>query len=370
MASANIRMIQAGAVPVIAKLCRIAKIREIVNQLVKWDEAISRVSPGILIESLIICILCGRKALWKVEQFWAKQDMTAVFRGHLTLEQVNDDAYGHALDKLAEISQETLVSLVGVTLLHAHAMGIRFVHFDTTSKSVQGAYEEEATGDFDVNRGHSKDLRPDLKQFKIGAAVQENGLPIMGQLLSGNTADVTWNPEAAVEMQKFFTEKGYRDVIFVADCALVSTEGLNKLARQGVQFISRLPETFALAQTLKDEAWVTGQWEDLGTVTDSSEAERARYSVYSTRRELAGREYGFLVVHSSHLESRKEKTLQRQFAKRKATLQKEAAALSDRPFACEDDARIALEEWRADTLKQGFHVEGAVECKTAHRHAH
>ncbi|MBM7868485.1 hypothetical protein GTO89_16635 [Heliobacterium gestii] len=109
----------------------------------------------------------------------------------MTLDQVNADAYGHALDKLAEISQEILVSLVGVTLLHVHAQGIRFVHFDTTSKSVQDAYEEEPTSDFDVNQGHIKDLRPDLKQFKIGAAVQENGLPIIGQLLSGNTADVT-----------------------------------------------------------------------------------------------------------------------------------------------------------------------------------
>ena len=34
-------------------------------------------------------------------------------------------------------------------------------------------------GDFKINNGHSKDYRPDLKQFKVGAAVQQDGLPMM-----------------------------------------------------------------------------------------------------------------------------------------------------------------------------------------------
>lgn len=76
----------------------------------------------------------------------------------------------------------------------------------------------------------------------------------MGELLPGNKLDVHWNPDSALKMQQLFSEQGFKDVIFVSDCALVSTEGLQKIGKD-VQFISRLPETFALANELQQRAW-------------------------------------------------------------------------------------------------------------------
>ena len=46
--------------------------------------------------------------------------------------------------------------------------------------------------------GFSKDNHPELKQFKIGTAVQQQGLPVMGELLAGNKADAEWNPETVL----------------------------------------------------------------------------------------------------------------------------------------------------------------------------
>jgi hypothetical protein len=48
--------------------------------MVNWNEANAKISPGMLIESLVICIICGRKPLWKVEQFWARQDLKLLFQ--------------------------------------------------------------------------------------------------------------------------------------------------------------------------------------------------------------------------------------------------------------------------------------------------
>ncbi|WP_460001480.1 DUF4277 domain-containing protein [Paradesulfitobacterium aromaticivorans] len=110
---------------------------------------------------LVICILCGRKPLWKIEQFWAQQDLPSLFADvELSVEQLNDDAYGHALDKLAEVSMEQLVSTVSLSLLQAHSLGINVVHFDTTSKSVQGAYTGQAHDEFEINHGFSKVCAP------------------------------------------------------------------------------------------------------------------------------------------------------------------------------------------------------------------
>ncbi|WP_286980951.1 hypothetical protein [Pseudothermotoga sp.] len=75
----DITTVSPGAVPVITKLCRTAKIGKIVNQMVHWNENNSKISPGLLIESLIVCIICGRKPLWKVEEFWAKQNPETAF---------------------------------------------------------------------------------------------------------------------------------------------------------------------------------------------------------------------------------------------------------------------------------------------------
>lgn len=66
---AELKTFRAGSVPVATALCREAKIAYTVNQIVQWKEANAKVSPGLIIETLVICILCGRKPLWKLELF-------------------------------------------------------------------------------------------------------------------------------------------------------------------------------------------------------------------------------------------------------------------------------------------------------------
>ncbi|WP_207708798.1 DUF4277 domain-containing protein [Heliobacterium mobile] len=134
--SFNLKVTQTGAVPIITKLCQIAAIKETVNHIVSWKENIAKISPGLLIEMLVISILCGRRPLWKVHQFWAQQDLRLLFEEEVTLEPLNDDAFGHVLDKLAEVKMEQIVNIVSLTLLRAHAIDICTIHFDTTSKAV------------------------------------------------------------------------------------------------------------------------------------------------------------------------------------------------------------------------------------------
>ena len=354
-----ITTVNPGAVPVITMLCRTAKIGEIVNQMVEWDEDRSKISPGLLIESLIVCIFCGRKPLWRVEEFWAKQDLKLLFDGvDVTVDQLNDDAYGRALDKLSEVKMEELVNLCSLVMLTAHDLNISTIHLDTTTKSVQGAYENDAFGDFLITYGHSKDHRPDLKQFKIGAAVQENGHPVMGQIFSGNKSDKVWNPEAVLKMSEFFNKKGYKDIVFVSDCAIVSTDSLNELSRKHIQFISRLPETFNLAQELKDLAWQTDNWNDIGPLSDAKTA--ANYKTFAIQRELDGRKYDFVVVYSSVLDAKKEKTLKKRIAKQKEELQKLAKDLAKQKFACAPDAETALKKFQAKAEEMGFTIQGEI----------
>jgi len=139
-------------------------------------------------------------------------------------------------------------------MLQYHGLDIVLTHSDTTSVSVEGVYpmnEDDETSIqspseelFRINHGHSKDYRSDLKPFKIGLSVQEDGFPISGDLLSGNASVQKWNPRTVEELSSMLSENGYEDVIFLADSALISTESLHNFALRNIQFISRIPETF------------------------------------------------------------------------------------------------------------------------------
>jgi transposase len=347
-------------VPVIISLCRTARIAEIVNRMVEWNEANTKVSPGILIEALVVCIMCGRKPLWKVEQFWADQDLGLLFHGiDLTsYHQLNDDALGRALDRLAEVDMKELVSFASLALLTAHNLSISSIHLDTTTKSVQGAYEDDSHDQFKIEYAYGKDHRTDLKKFKIGVAIQQQGLPVFSELLAGKKPDTEWNPEAVLEMEKYFENKGYKDIVFVSDCVLVTTESLRRLAKERIQFISRLPETFNLAGELKNQAWEKNDWHDLGPLSASDSKKAASYKTYPTRAKLDGRMYDFVVVQSSSLEMRKEKTLARRIKVQKEELEKESKGLATQDFACEPDARSAMEELVAKAATLGFQVQG------------
>lgn len=82
-------------------------------------------------------------------------------------------------------------------------------------------------------------------------------------------------------MFEFFDKKGFKDVVFVSDCAIVSTDSLSKLAGKQIQFISRLPETFTLAQELKDLAWQTSNWNEIGPLRDARKAANYKTLVLS-----------------------------------------------------------------------------------------
>ncbi|MDN5348471.1 MAG: hypothetical protein PWP65_2036 [Clostridia bacterium] len=132
----------------------------------------------------------------------------------------------------------------------------------------------------------------------------------MGQSLNGNTSDKTWYPGVIEELVETFGPEKLKEIIFVADCALVTNDNLALLAlredKPGFKFISRLPETFALAEGVKAEAFRLGEWMEIGTLSQKKGA--AYYQSHGFVREIDGRAYRLIVVHSSALDQRKEKS--------------------------------------------------------------
>lgn len=71
------KILNAGAAPLVAAFCREIKLRDI-DEMVTWDPKQCRLSPGTLIEALVINVLTARKPLYRVEEFYREMNQRAL----------------------------------------------------------------------------------------------------------------------------------------------------------------------------------------------------------------------------------------------------------------------------------------------------
>ena len=339
-----------GASGYVAEVCRQLNICRMVNNLVDWDPTQCKRSPGTLTVALVLNMLSGRRPLYRVWEAFERLDLPVLFDEPVELEDLNDDALGRTLDKLYDSGNlKLLIHSAALRAVNSLPLGVRSVHADTTSISLAGRYEwteaDKAAHEsnperslLNITHGYSKDHRPDLRQFVYGLVVSGEGLPLMGDVRSGNTSDKAWNLEMLSEIQTSFLDP--QRVIYVADSALITPDNLAKMAEHRMRFVSRLPETYKLAAQLKDQAFKKGVWEPIGRLAQSEKG--AVYHAQSFIERLEGRTYRFVVVHSSAKDTRKTKTLQKQVAREGARLEKAKKALEKKAFNCREDAERAL----------------------------
>jgi transposase len=165
------------------------------------------------------------------------------------------------------------------------------------------------------------------------------------------------------------SENGYKNIIFVADSALISTESLKNFVLSDLQFISRFPETFNLAEELKLEAWEQTVWETIGILAKEPKG-AAFYMAWRTEREIEGDVFGFTVVFSSKLAKRKEKTLENNVKNSETTLKRHSKELVKIEYACEADAMKEGQRLQKNADKKGFSNELEIEKREKKRYSH
>ncbi len=333
----KVNILSAGAAPLVAAFCREIKLRDTIDDMVTWDPKQCRLSPGTLLEALVINVLVARKPLYRVEEFYSEMNLNVIFGEEITADGFNDDALGRALTKLAKAHPNRVYLALALSAIKVHQVKTRTVHADTTSISVAGEYEQsdEDSDLLDITHGYSKDHRPDLKQFLYGLITTSEGIPIFGELRDGNMSDKAWNKDVLERLQIMLPDDNGQS-IYVADSALVTNDNLALMSDKEIPFISRLSETFAISAELKQWAWTENQWQHLGSFVEKKNA--AVYQVQSTVRELNGQKYRFIIVHSSSLDKRKEKSIDKKIDIKKKEMIEGCNALAKREFYCEADA--------------------------------
>ncbi|HEY1965456.1 MAG TPA: IS1634 family transposase [Acidobacteriaceae bacterium] len=108
--------------------------------------------------------------------------------------------------------------------------------YDLTSSYVEGAAEKNPM----MQRGYSRDHRPDCKQLVIALVVNAEGFPLSYETFDGNRADVT-SLEAVVRMVERKYGKARR--VWVFDRGIVSEQNLAMLRRRGGQYLVGTPRS-------------------------------------------------------------------------------------------------------------------------------
>jgi len=352
-----------GPAPVIKEVSDEIGIRDVIDDLTSWDASQCKRSPGQRITSLIMNTLENRSLLYKMENYMEQKDVEKLFGEDVEAAHFNDDALGRALDKLSEAGPAKLFGSVVSRVLIDEDLRIDSLHGDTTSVSVQGEFPDAVQETLNITHGHSKDKRPDLKQFKYGLVVTPDGVPVEGTVDGGGESDKTWNDELLERLGKRLPE-GNEMPIYVADSQLVTKPNLNRLDEMEIDFISRLPGNYNLDDELKKEAVTEETFTEVGTLSDRKDA--AKYRICPFKRDLYGKTYRFLVVHSSSLAERKNGAVEYELQEEKEEITDEKQALEKKEFACRPDAGEALEEFIEEYTSLLFEVTGEV-CKEEKR---
>ena len=323
------------------------------------------VDAGTIVLGLVLDTLSGRSPLYRLEEFFAQQDLELLLGQTVPAHAFNDDAVGRVLDRLYDFGTMKLFTACAVRAAARFGLECRYVHFDTTSRSVWGDYEfiEEQDVPFRVTYGYSKDKRPDLKQFVLSLLCVDRAIPLWGKPEDGNASDKTLNTTLLSEITQLLARYGVQPgaYIYIADAALVTAENLAALEK--TLFITRLPATYSECGRVIAEAVAHNTWEEVGVLAQTSPTTHRPGTFYKVAEgsvTLYGKAYRAVVVHSSSQDQRRQKRLEREIQTSCATCEATLREATQQEYFCQADAEAAAAKLRG--LPSAYHeVEVRVE---------
>ena len=236
-----------GALPVVDLFLRRAGLeRLLARYLPSGDRRVAlpaAVAVGLLVRNLCV----AREPLYGLGEWAERFEPALLGLGAGESELLNDDRVGRALDQLFDADRASLLMELMLGVIAEFGVDCSQLHNDSTSICLHGAYaaadgrERGGKPTAAAALGHSKDHRPDLKQFVLTLTVSADGaVPLAHRLLDGNVTDdqthiATW--DGLVELT------GRSDFLYVADSKLATRQQMTHIHCRGGRFVSVLPRS-------------------------------------------------------------------------------------------------------------------------------
>ncbi len=203
------------------------------------------IAVGLLVRNLCI----AREPLYGLREWAERYDPELLGLATDETALLNDDRVGRALDQLFDSDRASLLTELMLGVIAEFEVDCSQLHNDSTSITLHGDYHQ-ADGRQRAGKptaaaalGHSKDHRPDLKQFVLTLTVSADGaVPLAHRLLDGNVTDDqthidTW--DGLVQLV------GRPDFLYVAESKLATREQMSHIDSRGGRFASILPRSRA-----------------------------------------------------------------------------------------------------------------------------
>jgi transposase len=340
--------------PLVLGVLRRLKVASLIDDLIPPHPA-HVLSTGRGVEAMVLAIMDGDHALYKVGQRLEERGMLALLQSGVTRASLHDYRLGHILDALFVANLNKVFSAIALQALEVYALPTPWLHQDTTTLALYGAYKDDpqTAGAPRPAYGHSKDGRDDLKQVLLSLGVSgDGGIPLRLGVRDGNRSDSVETPLAIEECLALGLE-GVRGI--VADSKAYSRRTLGVCLEHKIDLVTLVPRTCAVRQEL--EAWGRQQaalplvLEKPGRTKDEAPRRWHGQSVicpveveYSDGR-IVLEALRFVVVHSSQLAHQQTQTYASGQAKEAEAVADHVTQVQARWFACLPDAEAAMAEY-------------------------
>ena len=198
---------------------------------------------------LIINLALGKQPLYELEQWVRSLDLRPLGYQDVPKVKMNDDRFGRALDKLYQTDRASLMTRLVMDVVKAFDLKLHQIHNDSTTLKSYGKYPGRTETGFELQRGHSKDHRPDLKQLVYSLSLCSDGaVPVHQKTYSGNRTDDTTHIETWNTLRRIQPKA---DFLYVADAKLCTDKQLHYIVRRGGRVLTIMPETWAEVPAFK-----------------------------------------------------------------------------------------------------------------------
>lgn len=344
-----------GHLPIVKQYAKQINLVETIDAIVQNE---MQVSPGLTVLAMVLDTLSGRSPLYRLQGFFEDKDTELLLGEAVDPGAFADHNVSRVLDSLYQTGTSKIFSQIAQNAIGAFALDTGCAHYDTTSISVFGDYDWQDPP-FNITYGHSKDKRPDLKQFLLEMLCVDRDVPVIGATRSGNASDKKLNNELLGGISTHMNRNGIDPgaFIYVADSAMVTRDNLKQAKENHIHFLSRLPANFSHCDRVIQQAVAADddQWINVGILAKTpatSKRPAAHYRVFETRISLHGTEYRAVVVHSSAHDKRRHKRIDRLLNQKHEELSAAVKEATGSDFFCQADARLAAE-------KLSMHAKGS-----------
>jgi len=347
--------------PLILGVVRKLDIATIIDGLIPPNPA-NVLSCGRGVEALILAVLDGHHALYKVGTRLDERGILPLLQDGIGKAALNDYRLGQILEALFAANVNRVFGALALKALEVYAIPTPWLHQDTTTITLYGAYEEEthpgAQGTPEATvpvpprpaYGYNKDGHPDLKQVLLSLGVSnDGGIPLRVGIRDGNTNDSTETPVAFEECLAL----GLDGVLgIVADSKAYSQRTLGLCLEKHIGLVTLVPRTCAVRQEL--EAWGQQQGalplllEKPGRTRQEpprrwhGQSVMRHVEVEDSAGQVAVEAIRFVVVHSSQLAQQQVQAFAKAQAHEAVRVAEHLRRVAAQRFACAADAEAAI----------------------------